>query len=378
MSQYDFLIDSICFLSWILVLCPSSFYLISKAGWAARRQTILTYFSGHALRRYFALYFPSLRISGESDEQLGERFRKHYACYYGRRHFVIPLLLLAAIAGVGVWGTAQTLKTWQTGHGVFAWPPIILSAFLGAYTWVTSDQLSRLRRRDLSPGDIYNGVFRFLIAAPFGVALATVAKEDVGVPVAFLIGVFPTTTLFTIARRIASQRLSVGEDLAAGQGRLELLENIDKGNAERFSDEGVATIAQLAWTDPVDLSVRTNFEFNYVVDCMSQALLAVYLGENIKNLGIFSLRTSMDAAAMIRDMGPDIEGANPTAEERDARKALIEAAATLKTDPKALRYTLTSAAEDPYTDFIWSVWGLTAPLQGRANRSPVGPNLGKP
>lgn len=376
MARYDFLIDSICFACWVLVLYPSISYLVSKAGWAQRRQKIFTNFSGLALRRYFALYFPSLNITSESDTQLEERFKKHYGCYYGRRHFLIPLLLLAIVAGLGMWGTAQTLKNWETKNGAFAWPPIILSAFLGAFTWVTSDQLSRLRRRDLSSGDIYNGVFRFLIAAPFGVALAAVAKDAIGIPIAFLIGVFPTTTLFTIARRVASQLLAVGEN-AASEGKLDSWDTIGKENAERFADEGVTTIAELAWTDPVDLAVRTNFDFNYVVDCMSQALLAVYLGENIKKLGVFSLRTSMDAAALIRDMGEDIESENPTADERDSRKALVGAAATLQIDPQALRYTITATAQDPYTDFIWSVWGVSAPREGR-NPTDLQRHIGRP
>jgi hypothetical protein len=253
-------------------------------------------------------------------------------------------------------GTAETLKTWQTQHGSFAWPAIILSAFLGAFTWVTSDQLDRLRRRDFNTDDLYNGVFRFLIAAPFGVALGSVSPKDAGIGVAFLIGVFPTTTLFTIGRRLASKHLGLGDDPATVRSDLEMLQNIGKANAERFSDEGVTTIAELAWTDPVDLAVRTNFDFNYVSDCMSQALLAVYVGEDIKKLAPFSLRGAMEAAALIQDMGKDIDSADPPPKERDARTALTQAAAALKTDPKALRYTLIVVAQDPYTDFIWHVW----------------------
>src|SRR5438067_752730 len=355
--RYDFLIDSVCLLGWMLVLWPAFFYLIAKAGWAEQRQRIFTNFTGAALRLYFGLYFPSLNIQGESDAQLAERFKKHYGCYYGRRHFIIPLLLLAAVAGLGMWGTAETLKTWQTQHGSFAWPPIILSAFVGAFTWVTSDQLDRLRRRDLNSGDIYNGAFRFLIAAPFAVALAVFAKDTVGIPLAFLIGVFPTTTLFTIGRRIASKQLGLGEDPAAGHSELEILQNIGKVNAERFYDEGVTTIAELAWTDPVDLAVRTNFDFNYVSDCMSQALLAVYVGERIKDLALFSLRGAQEASAMIDDIGADIESADATPEQRDARMALTQAAAKLNIDPKTLRYTLQAVAEDPYSKFIWNIWG---------------------
>ena len=351
---YDILINSVCILGWILVLWPAAFYLIPNAGWAQRRQRILTNFKGPALRGYFELYFPSINIAEESNAKLAKRFKEHFTCYYGRRLIVIPLVLLALVAGLGMWGTAETLKTWQTQHGSFAWPPIILSAVLGAFTWVASDQLSRLRRRDLGPGDVYNCVFRFLIAAPFGVALAAVTKDAVGIPLAFLIGVFPTTTLFTIGRRIASKLLSV-EDQAAGESELETLQNIGKANAEHFADEGVTTIAELAWIDPIDLAVRTNFDFNYVTDCMSQALLAVYVGRDIKKLALFSLRGAMEAGALVKDVGKNIEKAKPTPKERDARKALTEAAAALKTDPQALLYTLRTVAEDPYTEFILNV-----------------------
>jgi hypothetical protein len=356
---YDCLIDAVCFLGWTLVLWPAFFYLISRAGWAERRQRIFTNFTDDALKRYFELYFP-VDIEGETGD-FRERFTTHYGRHYGRRHLGIPLVLLAVVAGLGMWGTAETLRTWQTGHASFVWPPIVLSAFLGAFTWVTSDQLDRLRRRDLAGGDIYNGVFRFLIAIPFGVALAAVSPKDAAISVAFLIGVFPTATLFTIGRRIASKHLGLGDDPATVRSDLEILQNVGKGNAERFADEGVTTIAELAWTDPVDLAVRTNFDFNYVSDCMGQALLAVYVGEDIKKLGLFSLRGAMEAAAMIDALGDDIESANPTPEQRDARKALAEAAVALSVDPKTLRYTLDAVAADPYTQFIWSIWGVPAP-----------------
>jgi hypothetical protein len=127
-------------------------------------------------------------------------------------------------------------------------------------------------------------------------------------------------------------------------------------NAERFYDEGITTIAELAWTDPVDLAVRTNFDFNYVIDCMGQALLAVYMGEAIRKLGPFSLRAAQEAASMVYDVGNDIDSANPTPYETSARQALSQAAAVLQLDRKTLYYTLSVVAEDPYTKFLWEIW----------------------
>src|SRR5260370_32693658 len=115
---YDLLIYAVCFLGWILVLWPAFFYLISSAGWAERRQRIFSTFTGPVLKRYFKLYFPLVNIQAESDDQLLERFRTHYGRHYGRRLLGIPLVFLTVVAGLGMWGTAETLKTWQTQHGL--------------------------------------------------------------------------------------------------------------------------------------------------------------------------------------------------------------------------------------------------------------------
>lgn len=354
---YATLMSSVCCVAWVLVLLPSIIYLAAKAGWEERRQRILTYFAPDALRRYYRLYFPSIDISKDSDDILVNRFIEHYGCYYGRRHFVAPLLLLAVVSGLGAFGIAETLKSWQAiPDARFAFPPIVVSGFLGAYTWVASDHLGRLRRRDFTSADVYNGVFRFLIAVPFGISLAMLANKDFGIALAFLIGVFPTETIFMIGRRVFAQKFGLGEDQTAGKSELETLQNIGKTNAERFYDEGVTTIAELAWTDPVDLAVRTNFDFNYVVDCMGQALLAVYIGDDIKKLSLFSLRAAQEAAAMIGDVGKDIDSPNPTPAQIAARQALTEAAGILHVSPKTLFYTLTSVAEDPYTQFLWEIW----------------------
>jgi hypothetical protein len=338
-------------------MLPGAFYLVSNAGWRERRERIFTYFKPSALKLYFTLYFPSVDISKDSDPNLISRFEKHYGCYYGRRHYIAPFILLSIISGLGLFVVSETLKNWYgntSNH--FAVSPIVISSFLGAFTWVAFDQISRFRRRDCSSGDMYRGSFRFLIAVPFGYGLAAFANKDFGIAIGFLVGAFPTETLFKIGRRLAGQKLGLGEDDTSAASELEMLQNIGRTNAERFYDEGVTTIAELAWTDPVDLSVRTNFDFNYVVDCMGQALLAVYVGASIKKLGPFSLRAGQEAAAMIYNLGQDIESASPTPKQRYARQALTQAAGALNLDPKTLYFTLSYVAEDPYTRFLWEIW----------------------
>ena len=330
-------------------------YLILKAGWDERRQRIFTYFKPAALQRYFNLFFPSVDISHDNDVALADRFKKHYGCYYGRRHYVAPLLLLSAVAGFGLWGVSETLKNWQALAGKhFALPAVVISSFLGAFTWVASDQLARFRRRDFNSSDVYTGTFRFLIAVPFGYSLSAFANKDFGVALGFLIGVFPTDTLFKIGRRLVSENLHLGENPASGASELEMLQNVGKTNAERFYDEGVTTISELAWGDPVDLAVRTNFDFNYVVDCVSQALLAVYFGQEIQKLGPFSIRGAQEAATLLWLIDDPTVAA---AKKVPATQALADAAKALNLDPNTLHHTLTFVTDDPYTRFLLQIWG---------------------
>lgn len=350
--DYALLLGSVCWVAWALLLLPSIIYLIVKAGWQERRERILTRFTPDDLERYFKLYFPSVNITG-TDADKTKRFKKHYGSHYGRRHFVLPLIFLALVSGIAAWGIFETLKQWQSVHGAkFALPSMVVAALAGAYTWVTADHLSRMRRRDLSSTDVYNGAFRFVVSVPFGISLSALANKDFGIALSFLIGVFPTQTLFTIGRRLFSQKMGLGDDADAGRSELEKLQNIGRAKAERFQDEGITTIAELAWTDPVDLAVRTNLQFDDVLDCMGQALLAVYLGDDLLKVSRDSLRAAQEAAAMVQDVGQDIDS-TPTLKQKYARQALIEAANILKMDPKALYYTLKSVAEDPYTLFIW-------------------------
>ena len=93
------------------------------------------------------------------------------------------------------------------------------------------------------------------------------------IPIAFFLGAFPTTTLFTLARRFVSQTLKLGDDKESGDLELEKLQSVVKPNAERFKAEDISTITAMAYADPIDLTIRTNFDLNYVVDCMSQALM---------------------------------------------------------------------------------------------------------
>lgn len=354
-KEYAILIDAAFAGAFILMIAPVVLHLFT--GWKIRRDKLLSYLSKDALEVYYT-QFP-WRASTETDPKKAFRNQFHYL--YGRRHFVLPLLLLAATTCVCAWGLGLSIKAWfKVASSPYALPKIGASALLGAFAWAITDSLGRIRRRDLAPADVYTWVLRFLVSVPFGFAFAAVVKDDMGIPLAFLLGAFPTQTLFTFARRIVAQKLSAGDDQADTILELTKLQSIERSNAERFEDEGINTISTLAWADPIDLTIRTNFDFNYVLDCMSQALLWVYLEDKSKLLYTFSLRGAQEVSTLLLKLDAVgfqvVPGTQLSINQQSAMATLHNAATLLGLSDEALYTTLSEVAEDPYTQFIVNVW----------------------
>lgn len=265
-----------------------------------------------------------------------------------------------------MWITARSVQSWLGLITYFkAYSTVTISAFLGGYAWVLLDHLSRFRTGDFTYHDVYNGVFRLLVSIPLGLSLATFSGLQSAAGFAFLLAAFPTTTLFKFARRLTTQTLKLGENDEGAKLELENLQCLGRSNAERFLEEGVTTIAELAWADPIDLTIRTNRDFNYVVDCISQALLWVYFEENVKKLFPFSLRGAQDVSSFLRDLEMDLGSPPPSPIDSlpqdsevsyAAQQTLRAAAEVLKLNEESFKYTLWTVAEDPYTEFLVAIW----------------------
>jgi hypothetical protein len=280
------------------------------------------------------------------------QFRKDFGRLYGRRHYVLPLLLLALVSAIGLLATSRSIQAWLGWIPADkSFPRIAVSAFLGGYAWVLYDQFRRFRTGDFTAHDVYAGIYRFLIAIPMGVSLASLLKDNAGIGVAFLLAAFPTTTLFTIARRLANQKLGLGETQEGGSLELEKLQCVGRTNAERYVDEGITTIAELAWADPIDLTIKTNREFNFVIDSVSQALLWVYFEDRVKQLYPLSLRGAQEVCTLFDSLVSE-----EPKERNAAEKNLAAAAAIMELDVESCKYTLIGVKDDPYAQFLFNVW----------------------
>lgn len=350
-DQYAVLIYVACVVAWLMVMLPAVFFL--ARAWAVRRDNLVDLMTDSVLDLYYKRFYPSKKIKTTRIEA----FKQDFGLKYGRRWYVVPLLLLGVLSAWGLWGTAGTIKVWMgVAKNAYTIPDVALGAFLGGLTWVIYDQLARFRDRDFTSHDVYNGVFRLLIAVPLGSSLASFCAPALKVPIAFLLGAFPTSALFKIARRLGAKQFGLADDAVqnSGDSELEKLQSVRKETAERLCDEGISSIGALAWTDPIDLTIRTNLEFSFVVDCISQALLWIYTTDHTKDLYPFSLRGAQEVFTFLGELG----STDPTKAilKAEAEKTLEEAAKKVDVSKEAFHQTLLQVADDPSTKFLVEIW----------------------
>ena len=331
-----------------LLIVPVVIYLFT--GWSVRRSEIVGAMSAKGANLYFKQFYPALQPSTDPLQA----FAQHFSRRYGRRHYLIPVVLLSIVASFLILMMTHTLLNWQLDStSKTSLGPIAVGAIAGAYMWVVGDLLIRCRVRRLAPVDLYWAALRFVIAIPLGFAFAGVLRDEAAVGVAFLLGAFPTNTLLTVARRIANRKLGLSEGGQEAESDVEEIQGITSGLAERFRDEGVSTVLQLAYSDPIDLTIRTSFSFNYVIDCISQALAWIYLEKDLEKTRKLSLRGAQEINTLIRELE---EG--DQAEKTTSRATIDHVATQLNIDKDVFERLLREIALDPYTEFLVDLWHI--------------------
>jgi len=344
-----------------LLVGPALFYLIGP--WRDRREEVLGGFTAVSISTYFSVFFPNHPAEVAATPQALEDM---YQRRFGRRRYAAPLIVLAAVGAVATVWTTQSLEGLlglrEQRPGLL--PDVALASVAGAYVWVVSSLIARSRLRDLAPADLWWYSLRFVLATPLAYAVTAVLATTLRAPAAFLFGMFPTETLFTFGRRTFFQAFPTLAGSADTAGpELTNLQGIDTTVAERFSDEGIGRIVQLAYCDPVELTMRcSSYAFSFVIDCTSQALAWVYLEDKLKALRVYSLRGAQEIASLVTDLD-GYNDPDPAVQRvaADAQQTLSACAQLLGVSAGTLHYTFLQIAEDPYTRFIGSIWQIEEP-----------------
>jgi hypothetical protein len=384
------------------LLGPLLRYLI--VGWEAKRRDIMNGFSTEARLSYFEMFQRDHKPPAR--DKVDDAFERLYIRWYGRRYFAAPALLLTL---TGVIVVSLVVLSALDNRGFLAnplfdipWPAI--AALSGAFMWSVNDLVSRSRRLDFSPSDVWWANLRLTVAIPMGYAFAAVVTAGLAPFIAFALGAFPLATLNSMLRRLAVKSLNIDTASEESPDGILKLQGINRTVVERLFNEDISTVPQLAYCDPIHLTMRSNLTFNFVSDCMNQALAWMYFADAMDTLRPLGLRGAVEILHLVErlDATPaqpkpapeqsDVEiiidldtdtiavsgaGAHPpdylglaapmaraaspdeTADQAKARAALAAIAKALKQDTSTLEIALREIGEDPYTGFLRAVWNDT-------------------
>jgi hypothetical protein len=336
-----------------VLFTPVAFFLFR--GWTTRRDELLNCFTEAALLLYFKRFFPAV---DQRQDGVRAAFSRHHNVLFGRGQFVLPLFVLAVVAGIALLWCADSIAQAAGDKGLFWRPlsPIPVAALLGAYVWILFEFISESVRRTLSTSNILWATFRIAIAAPLAGAVTSMFEPGIGLSIAFLLGSFPTQPLMVLVRRLATKKLGLGDEPEGLESEVQGLDSIDRRTAERLADENVTAVVQMAYCNVVEISIRTGMRLDVVADYAGQALVWDYLGKDAAKLRPLGIRGASEVADLWTELNS--EEAEDAALRRTAEKTLVVAAGLVGVDAEAFRNTVAQIAEDPYTIFLCSIWGL--------------------
>jgi cation transport regulator ChaC len=331
-----------------------------RRGWQIKRADVLSSLNDEAKRRYLQFFLK------QSSDNPAHAFDTMYTYRYGRYRLITPTVILAVVLFFITVLVAETAlaRIYVVNSGSFAtlgtvrqkWPFLFLpgealAAIVGAYTWIVYALISGAARYDLPPATILSSVLRLVVAAPLGYAIGSIVSTGLAPFVAFAIGAFPLQTVQLILQRLATKNLNIELNTTNTPDQVTQLDGVDSLTADRLQVVGITTIGQLAYCDPVQLSMGTNLTFDFVVDIVSQALAWLYLGPQLNDLRKIGLRGAMEIRTLTEDM------VSPTQGTREpAANALTAAVGITKTDAAGLKRAFEEIALDPYTGFLADVW----------------------
>lgn len=328
-------------------------------GWWAKRKDIMDGLNADARRAYFEMFSRDGR-AGLPEDPIAAMEQFHFK-WYGRRHFAWPGILLFSVGifSIGLVTLAGLSRLGYPAFKLFILPNTAMAAIAGAYLWVVDDHITRSRRLDFSPSDVHWGTLRLVIAIPMGYCFGVLLTPSLAPFVAFSLGAFPLTAIIKTTRRIANKKLDLDDTTDPDNDGIIKLQGINKNILERLQNEDIGTILQIAYCDPIRLVMRANLNFNFVTDCMNQALAWLYLEEKLIALRPYGLRGAVEIKTFIDELDFDPSTNNDPALARAhvlSQSALPLAAEAIQISPSALQIALRQIAEDPFTDFLCRIW----------------------
>jgi hypothetical protein len=335
-------------------------------GWVRREQEISDILTDEAKKLYLSIFHQSIEVTDAQDA--ADKFKIFYGDGYGRKHFLFPMILLFAVTATESYFIADALQDLVKPNRTPGHFSIAVAAMAGAYGYVCWDLIARMQQRNLSRADVCRSTLQLALAVPTGFAFGTLSNLALAPLLAFAAGFLPFQTIMELLRRQARKQLPIEAEPEVQYERVTALSGVDAPTAARLADANITTVVQLAWHDPVDLTMHTNLQFIYVLDITSQALAWVYFEAKLNSLRKFGLRGAIEMSNLLERLQ-----SREAVKRKAAHAALREAAPIVKIgEPAALTHTLIDISSDPMTRFLETIWESLRKKVKRGSRTRSG------
>ncbi len=349
-----------------IVVVPAAGYLLW--GRRYRRRMILGYFTPTAIAQYFDQFWggnstygslsrdyrfkqdrdPNSAETLEASQRLKEGLRDLYSKRFGWISFAVPLAIFAAILAedgtlVTNFAAAELSKILDTSGATVAVAAqaagqdnlsLTVAAIAGAYLWIGLSLIGRVASLTLLPWDLNYYSLRLLISPMMGHAVAVLDK-DKGILIAFVITMLPIADILSWLRAGAAKTLNITESPREAADKIVNLPGVDSDIAARFQEQGITTFRQLTEVDPVQLSMRTGFDFAFVVALVDQAIAWGYFGPTLISLRPFGWVGASNIIDTARALGEQATSVQQAALDFCRAKSRLDAAKALLAETPA-------------------------------------------
>lgn len=288
------------------------------------------------------------RKPGETDEEHHRRleqifdsiFETEMRGEYGRIQYFFGFFVASGVTGLVLHylGTSS-LGAFLAGSTT-ALPTPVQVGLLGAFAWNLWLLLNSYDKLDLPPSTFYWMPFRYVVGVVSGLFANQVLKSgEVANIFALVASAIPYPTLLEFLRN----KIAVFKEAHAGEPPIWKIQGMPQDTIDRLATLGIRTTQEMAYSDPLMLLFRTNFQPKIVIDWIDQCLAYNYfgdqLGDDLKLLRARGIRGSIELSGL-----------------KDNDPALPEIAQILKVTPNELKYFRNKLLNDYQLKLISTLW----------------------
>lgn len=207
---------------------------------------------------------------------------------------LLTMVFLIAV-GVAEEGPALLLGKLKSTDGIQGF----LFAAMGAYVSVMWRMINRIHANALTYRFVFTATLRSALAMAIGYVAARVqlfGETGPAVALFFMVGLFTDWALSELRNR--ARAMFKQNNAACDRLPLCLIDGLDDGMIDILDELGIWDVEHLATSEPAELTIRTLYPFNRVIDWIDQAILVMYLRRNIGAAREHGITGAIDLAVL--------------------------------------------------------------------------------